>query len=1358
MFSVEGSSGSARGSLRNNSRRRPRNSDGLQQGRRKRSKLNDNTFKTVPDSHANGNGSLVMSGHATGGVDNNLVLDIPVREKPDHLKRAFHDDAAVYLCRNNYYSVKKLPSFPAQLATGYAPYRASALSSAGLALALTTDTALLWDYNNNSGSSKVLALPLPPTLKGADPLPLGAIVRNGPANDFGVVAVAPATGKIVFWESVDSAEARGHFVQRHQGVEGTIKLYSGERITEIIDIEHAGYILILSSGRLAQMTLRDSQGRPNIVTTVMSTPNGSGGSFFSFKGLLGGGIRKTIAAVQARPSESKGQMEVITATKNGAFQLWDLSWSGQQIFKREFDAHRDVLTAVQQGVAPETRGQQEARILDFAIIDQQQTARDLSLLALVSLSGRGMMDYFLLELDLSDSGVTVSRSIPLRIFHQNELPKEPTGTLLLPSPGHTAFVQFPTAVVIASLAQPEEGPEAQLAMDSGSSLLPFQDCVYFGESANVRIAGNALEHSNRKDKQPSFLLFVENYGTLQISATPIKKSGAQNKVTPHQKIAEATFYSTIPGTILDFSTKSRYDFVQSEIESAALSISAGLLSADFENMGPKTHSIEELLRKRAFALFTLNAHLQTEYDTLSFAVRWKLLWHAEKITAAIELWKWYQAKLRDQKLHPEAYPEEVIMNDLVKALADKFKTAPNEKERDRVRQFFLNDLDNIGILVPWTWGHLRIFYIDNGSKDGPSIMQRLSEANDVLLVTLETAYSFRQMNAEKYGIDPTSVEDGMLKAGMGHDTVPYFWTSTHNIVSSIRSLVDVGRNLAEENYERGVQEDLAKKIGKDNARLVHMGCQTHIERSRWAIEQRDEKIREMGRNLRQEWDINVRPAQIYGLMNIGLATEGMKLAEKYRDMPTLVNLIWDETDWLESSKESSQSKIEQAEIGVKLTRIKDRIKRYFQEYGSEFAEAYFNKHISENRSRQLFETEGLYDPKMLTHFLLSESSRSKLYWIERVEQDDFTSAGLALAKAAARHETNSWCKQVELSIAKLALMSNDQAEPEGGAVERPVKEVTNRKVLGVTRKVHTLLDVAKIRDLLCERLLPTVTKALDMDAAVDLLVEEYGQERLKDRPALQALLKQGIHDCVNHRVLDSAIMIDILTLMRSRENGDAADALSTNEFVYALRTLALGWDNIQRTTRVGLKGIIWKRLFIQDDWAEINSNYQFSDENLNEDLLRTNLGWAIKEALKMAEHDPRLKNENIWISEWDDLQDRGCTDGDLCLRFSSDDIRDRIIAENKLDQKIYEDYKDKHNLKEWMMACLRAARWSRMQSMAAEEGQGQEVEVIPNGVVDEHQEVKMIANGGAVGGADEIRQSVEVPPEQLGGDVEMADS
>jgi nuclear pore complex protein Nup133 len=1087
---------------------------------------------------------------------------------------------------------------------------------------LTSDQALVWDYAAASGVSKILALPLPPALKNADPLPLGQIVRNGPTNDFGVVAVAPSTGKIVFWENIDSAETRSLFTQRKQGLEGALRIYSGERITDIVDVDHAGYILVLSSGRLAQLTLRDAQGRPSIATNVLNSPSGSSSSLFSLKGLLGGAIRKTIASVKAHPSESKGQMEVIAATKHGLFELWDLTWSGQQIFKREIDAREKILATVQQGSVPEIRGQQEVQILDFAIRDRSSAPGVTDVLVLVALFGRNMLDHFLLEVDITEDSATVSLAIPLSNYCPAELPKEPTGALLLPDPGHTALVQFPDAVVVASLVQPEDGPEAQLVADSGVPVLPYQDCIYFKLDAHVRSVGHALEPAGRKNQTSSAIVFIQDFGIIQISAYS-GETKVRSKVSARSKLQQATFFSTVPGTILDFATKGRYSFSQAEVETAAIKISTGVLSSAFEQLEGNSLMLEDQLRKRALALQTLNTHLRTQFPDLSFSGRWQLLWHAEKLAAAINIWEWYQRQLRKQETHPDLYPEKNILGDIVKALHEKFKTPIDETkgEKDPVRQFFLKDIDSLDILLPWTWNYFRLFYIAPDSKKSiTSIMQRLREADEVVLTAFETAFSFRKENIEQYGLEAKSLDnDGILRPGQGYDKLPQnIWTSTHNLTASLRSIVDAGRKYSEECYEKREEEVAAQEVAQHNPRLVRISCQTHIERFRWALDQSDEKKRSTGMSLREEWNNNVRPKQIYHLAGIGLATEGMNLAEHYHDMPTLVDLIWEETLYLEEAKAEVSSKMIETEISLKLHRIKDRVAACFKRYNDGFADAYFSKYIIMGQSGLLLKRAREEDEnyqKSLSTFLSADPSRSRLSWINNICGDRSYSMAAKDLQTATQQEPNSWCNTVELSIAKLSALAQQERDTEELDSE-PASTTRHAKLEKVVQKGQLLqyqiendLEVASIQAELYAYVHPTIVAAMDNDSAVQLLMTEHGQGRLSERPSLQHLLQQGFEQLVQHQVLEPCLFIDVLTLMTYNDATEAgADAW--NPFALALRFLAM--NNLQRTVGKGLPGLIWKRILLQDDWAEIDRTQNLSSEAMTEYLGQTIAGSTVR--------------------------------------------------------------------------------------------------------------------------------------------------
>jgi nuclear pore complex protein Nup133 len=437
-------------------------------------------------------------------------------------------------------------------------------------------------------------------------------------------------------------------------------------------------------------------------------------------------------------------------------------------------------------------------------------------------------------------------------------------------------------------------------------------------------------------------------------------------------------------------------------------------------------------------------------------------------------------------------------------------------------------------------------------------------------------------------------------------------------VSSVRSLVDVGRNMAVENYEEGLQEILSAKIAKDNPRMVTIGCQTHVERFQWALEQVDEKSRDNGRILRDEWNNKVRPSHICGLLELGMATEGMNLAEHYRDMPTLVKLIWEETIWLEKEKAEMRSKMETAESTVKLNRIKERVSRYFDTYGDDWAEAFYLKHISEGKAAQMFEPEHL-NQAALTKFLRADPSRARLRWINEVSgEKDYEMAAEALFETASKQETNVWCNKVELSLCKLAMLCQKEEKPgqtRSSDSHEPTKaEKIRKKNFGI---VEDQWEYASIHGLLYDHLSAIFEKALDDEVAVDLLMEEYGRGPIETRPAHTTLLREGFENLIHNRVIDPALMIDILTLMNDTGETEPTSVIQSNEFIFALRVLAANWHSIHRTTRDGLLKLIWKRLCNKDNWAEINNTRDISDATLEEFLASTYVGSTFRGLMRM---------------------------------------------------------------------------------------------------------------------------------------------
>jgi nuclear pore complex protein Nup133 len=54
----------------------------------------------------------------------------------------------------------------------------------------------------------------------------------------------------------------------------------------------------------------------------------------------------------------------------------------------------------------------------------------------------------------------------------------------------------------------------------------------------------------------------------------------------------------------------------------------------------------------------------------------------------------------------------------------------------------------------------------------------------------------------------------------------------------------------------------------------------------------------------------------------------------------------------------------------------------------------------------------------------------------------------------------------------------------------------------------------------------------------------------------------------------------------------------------------------------------------------------------------------------------------------------GCTDGELCIRFASEDLRQPIMRDNALDEAIFKKHVEKHRLEQWLKATVVAVRQS----------------------------------------------------------------
>lgn len=383
----------------------------------------------------------------------------------------------------------------------------------------------------------------------------------------------PISGRIAYWDSVGAAVAEGLFTKR-RGVEGAVPLVSGESVTAVCNAEPAGFILSLSSGRLAHLALRDLAGRPGITVTIM---RGYGtGVMGGFLGALrAGSSRRDIVAVRAGRVVRLGEREVIVATARGNFSRWQVSRSGTYANLADVDLRDNMLSVIEKVAPREVReGNKDSFVIVDAVVGESHESasagsHDVDVLVLASFMpsppGYGTLHVVISlrfrangRVDLS--GVHVVKCYTTPLEEGKARPR-----IYLPRPGKTAFLVFSRAVVLVSTHKPDAGEDDMYELEDQPV---FEDVVDFRGDLNVEIVGSGPEDvsfdstprsevvgsfmsdtgltgSGKKIRNPGIVLVAKGAGILRLETfdlEPVRKESLREPIKVKSKIEQAVFY------------------------------------------------------------------------------------------------------------------------------------------------------------------------------------------------------------------------------------------------------------------------------------------------------------------------------------------------------------------------------------------------------------------------------------------------------------------------------------------------------------------------------------------------------------------------------------------------------------------------------------------------------------------------------------------------------------------------------------------------------------------------------------------------------------------------------------------------
>ncbi|EED23628.1 nuclear pore complex subunit Nup133, putative [Talaromyces stipitatus ATCC 10500] len=1186
-------------------------------------------------------GATIQSHRLETGSQQERVL--PIRGSEKTSKAVSQTDHTVVLCSNEYYTITQLASGsdqPGETTTG--PARCIFNSESGFALLLSESRALIWPYLTNvslQGDGGLLSVAMPEWCTSDGEALMGTLILNTTCTVPGLFIVVPATGKMVYWETASNATFMGIAKQKQSGLQGSISgLFFGEKVTDVTNAEPSGVITTFSSGRVAQITFRDPQGKPALsVNFLQSTAKlGAGGLFFGIRSVLGSsGWRKDTAAVRAGNSLFRGQRDVLVLSTSGLLEIWDSHWNGVNKVRAEIDLQKEICSYLGLGVNGKVESSLKVHdfVASFREIKPTSNSNDghkeTTLFVLIDLSyNTAKKNLAVIKAQLYNDNMKILSSNMLEHMISNHDFEKQKPRLHVTDSWDTAFILIGQKLWIMSLQEIETTPSVQLL--NGVIPKPFQDRIQFQEGDKYEILGMGSEEASSETQHSDCILMIRGFGLIRISAT---SSGSDTteyvRVTAKQKLEQAVFFGTMPNTPLSFSSDGEPAFTVQEFEEAALQICSDILRSTSQYIPGGGIALDQTLRRRSKALSDLTTELIRRRIPLSKNVRWELIWAGEKLAAQRSMWK-LEEDFRDR------WDSETFLSRVISSMSNKFKTeyvpSDSNKQNDHVRQWFDCDTFQMQHIIPWIFNAIRGMKGPSG-RAGPEFLSQVYQASELTLAVLETAYQFREDHARQFGFEEEDFEKGVLQGS--YSEIPEFWTSENMVYNETLHMLDLELESPKWIHQSASKmfvedRDMLASIGKNSCRRLRVLNMMLTERVHWLYSQSDPKSMDEA-NALKELSLKQRKWQLYKMGGIGQLQGAIELAEEFRDLEALVELmvelqylVRDKSGSVEGTVTTNSSTVRD-EAGYKK-----KIAGYFEYFGEPFADAFFSRYINIHQPGALLTMKDFQSS--LTKFLRKNPSYAPLSWVnDIIGEEDYETASSALEKLAFTRDDNLWDQRVQLSLSKITRL----ASLEGNSVR-------NDRALHKLRELDDRLEMGTLQERVYEYVLPALHSAIDEKAEVELALEQFGG-RIINQPAFKDLVEELLQRLIRRQSLDADQLINLLTLIDEVHFLEGDDnVVCGHEFYIAIRVLRLSGYALSDPTRYDfLHKLIWRRCFLRDDWNSI-AKTEFRSDGRNKSLfLDTTLARTLLDCIREENHWGKSRGELYLIPDPSDTLSLG---------------------------------------------------------------------------------------------------------------------
>jgi nuclear pore complex protein Nup133 len=376
---------------------------------------------------------------------------------------------------------------------------------------------------------------------------------------------------------------------------------------------------------------------------------------------------------------------------------------------------------------------------------------------------------------------------------------------------------------------------------------------------------------------------------------------------------------------------------------------------------------------------------------------------------------------------------------------------------------------------------------------------------------------------------------------------------------------------------------------------------------------------------------------------------------------------------------------------------------YFEQYGEDFAFPAYEVML-ETRGVSAVLDFAQDKQGFKTQFLRSKPELAKLSWVNDVDREkDVKHAAATLLNLGLNREQQIWCKKIEISLGKLALLAEEAEEHQSEADDE-----ANASTLENIDKIDRELELIRIQEALYDQILPSIAVAIDESAEVQLAMQAHGPRIAKNQKQrlLMDIFENALVRLLKHEALDPLSLIDLLTLCHLKpehvvEMGD--------QFFLALRVASLGLKGNELTDAMAL---IWRRCYVRDDWKAINETNDKADIVQLEALGSTaaySAMFAVVERRKSTSPRPLFrsfrhrrtditadKQEESFFPVMRPSESLGVYTDHLDRRFNDmdDTFRNRLIEAMKQEDVKLRTFIEKHQLDAWHRTVLEEAEKS----------------------------------------------------------------